>query len=496
LHRYLENIEMHQGSARDHDPAVFPLRGRALSDVVAPTVDLDDLNNPHTLAVLSVPPGATVLDIGCGPGVVARALAARGCKVWGLEIDPRKAALARQHCVDVLEGDVEAVTLSTAFGAIAFDFVLCLDVLEHLRDPTAALVNAAAALAPGGSILVSVPNVTHGAVRLELLSGKFRYRDSGLLDRGHLRFFDREGVDELIREAGLRAETTLRVMRRLDQTEFDIDLTNVPADLRSTLESDVEALTYQFFLIVRPASAMESGRQGASLLERLRARVDELSAEVEKGGAYARHVEAELAAKDARLRELEEAVQHVEREFDARGVRLTAVEQIVADLTRLSEDNTAYVRHLEGELQKRAGDIAIRDDELSVLRTHFQRAEKAIAERDALLLSANGTIAERDALLQSAGEREAVLQSSEREREAQLREREALLERANWAVAEALALTAHYSWVLQQPRHRLAETSASALKSWTPLLHRLLRPFVLAALKPSSSSAGSPPQWP
>ncbi len=86
-------------------------------------------------------------------------------------------------------------------------------------------------LAPGGSILVSVPNVTHGAVRLELLSGKFRYRDSGLLDRGHLRFFDREGVDELIREAGLRAETTLRVMRRLDQTEFDIDLTNVPADL-------------------------------------------------------------------------------------------------------------------------------------------------------------------------------------------------------------------------------------------------------------------------
>ena len=96
---------MHQGtSAREHDAAVIPLRGRALPEVFAAPVDLDDLNSPHTLAVLSVPPGATVLDIGCGPGVVARALAARGCKVWGLELDPRRAALARHYCVDVLEG--------------------------------------------------------------------------------------------------------------------------------------------------------------------------------------------------------------------------------------------------------------------------------------------------------------------------------------------------------------------------------------------------------
>jgi 2-polyprenyl-3-methyl-5-hydroxy-6-metoxy-1,4-benzoquinol methylase len=474
---------MHQGtSARDHDPAVFLLRGLALPDVVAPAVDLDDLNSPHTLAVLSVPPGAAVLDIGCGPGVVARALAARGCRVWGLEIDPRRAALARQHCVDVLEGDVEGVKLSTAFGDMAFDFVLCLDVLEHLRDPTAALINAAAALAPGGSVLVSVPNITHGAVRLELLKGKFRYRDSGLLDRGHLRFFDREGVDELIRKAGLRAETTLRVMRRLDQTELDIDLTDVPAALRSTLESDVDALTYQFFLIARPASVREAANSGSSLLERLRARIDELTAELEKGGAYTRHVEAQLAAKDARLREVEEAVQHVEHEFESRGLRLAAVEQTVADLTRLSEDNVAYVRHLEGELQKRAGDIAIRDDEMSVLRAHFERAAKAIADRDALL--------------QSAEAREASLRFSEGKREAQLRERDALLETANRAAAETRELTAHYSWVLQQPRHRLAETSANALKSWTPLIHRLLRTLVLSAIKPSSSSVGSPPQWP
>jgi 2-polyprenyl-3-methyl-5-hydroxy-6-metoxy-1,4-benzoquinol methylase len=476
----VENTEMHQGtSARDHDAAVIPLRGRALPEVFASPVDLNDLNSPHTLAVLSVPPGATVLDIGCGPGVVARALAARGCKVWGLELDPRKAAAARHHCVDVLEGDVEAVAVSAAFGGMAFDVILCLDVLEHLRDPTATLLNAAAALAPGGSILVSVPNVTHGAVRLELLSGKFRYRDSGLLDRGHLRFFDKEGVDELIRQAGLRAETTLRVMRRLDQTEFDLDLANIPTGLRSTLESDVEALTYQFFVIARPASVVQAANAGTSLLERQRARIDELSAELEKGGAYTKHVEAELAAKDTRLREIENAVEHMEREFEAKSVRLAMVEQVVADLTRLSEDHTAYVRHLEGELQKRAGDVAIRDDEMSVLRTHIERTEKAIAERDARLESADRTIAEREALLQTAES-----------------DRKVLSEMADRAVAEAREVRAHFSWVLQQPRHRFAETSASTLKTRIPLLHRLLRPLALAVLGASSSTAGSPPQWP
>ena len=209
---------MHFGiSAREGESAVIPLRGRALPEITTAPVDLDDLNSPHTLAVLSVPPGATVLDIGCGPGVVAKALAARGCKVWGVALDPRRANSARNYCVEVRESDVEAVNLSAAFPGIAFDAVLFLDVLEHLRDPEAALAQAAAVLAPGGSVLLSIPNVTHGALRLELLSGKFRYRASGLLDRGHLRFFDAAGVDELIRQSGFRAETSLRVMRRLDQ---------------------------------------------------------------------------------------------------------------------------------------------------------------------------------------------------------------------------------------------------------------------------------------
>ena len=566
---------MHHGSSTHADESsVIPLRARVLPEITAAPVDLNDLNSPHTLAVLSIPPGATVLDIGCGPGAVARALASRGCKVWGLELDPRRAASARNYCVEVLEVDAEAIDLSNAFPDMAFDAVLFLDVLEHLREPQAALANAAAALAPGGSVLISIPNVTHGALRLELLAGKFRYRSSGLLDRGHLRFFDAEAVDELIRQAGFRAETRLRVLRQLDQTEFDIDLASIPSTLRSALETDVDALTYQFFVIAKPVGGLQLATEGISLVERQRARIDELTAGLDKGGAYARHLEEELAAKDARLREVEGTTpsaehqrghvheleaelakggahaKHLEEELAAKDARLRSIEgavatvehqraridelaaeldrvcvytrrleeelrdvrlvdvkgaiaraeaaieardarlaqmkQLLADLTRTSEDNESYVRHLEEELRKRVGDIAIRDDEMRMLRTHIERAERTISERDRRIADRDLEIAARDAVL-------GVLRTAIDDVERSLADREARLQTAERIGAESRDFVSYLLWVLQHPRHRLADKSANALMRLAPALHRVLRPLVVSVVNEYVPSLGPPP---
>ena len=61
-------------------------------------VDLDDVNSARSLAVLSVPPCSTVLDVGSGTGAVARALAARGCHVWGIDIDADATRLTKPWC--------------------------------------------------------------------------------------------------------------------------------------------------------------------------------------------------------------------------------------------------------------------------------------------------------------------------------------------------------------------------------------------------------------
>jgi SAM-dependent methyltransferase len=84
-----------------------------------------------------------------------------------------------------------------------FDAIVYADVLEHLVDPLRTLVGLNRFLAPGGVVIVSVPNVAHLWIRLLLLVGRFDYIDRGILDRTHLRFFIERSLQGIIAAAGL-----------------------------------------------------------------------------------------------------------------------------------------------------------------------------------------------------------------------------------------------------------------------------------------------------
>lgn len=149
-------------------------------------------------AAAALPGPLDVLDVGAGPGHVARALRARrrDVRVWAVEPDPASAR--------ALEGSVEAV--HAALDGVTrdgFDLALLLDVLEHVQDPAALLADVAARVRPGGALLVSVPNVAHWSVRASLLAGRFDYAPRGILDRTHLRFFTRRTFRSLLAGAGL-----------------------------------------------------------------------------------------------------------------------------------------------------------------------------------------------------------------------------------------------------------------------------------------------------
>jgi methionine biosynthesis protein MetW len=149
--------------------------------------------------------GARVLDVGCATGYLAAELAARGAVVTGVEADPVAAAAARARGLEVVEGDAEdPATLAAAGVRGPFDAIVCGDVLEHLRAPAAVLAGLAALLAPGGRIVVSLPNIAHWTARRALLRGRFPQEDHGLFDRTHLRFFTRETARDLAAAAGLR----------------------------------------------------------------------------------------------------------------------------------------------------------------------------------------------------------------------------------------------------------------------------------------------------
>jgi 2-polyprenyl-3-methyl-5-hydroxy-6-metoxy-1,4-benzoquinol methylase len=165
------------------------------------------LSPAHRLLRDAVPARARVLDVGCATGYLAAELAARGCTVVGVEADPAAAAeaTAAGACAAIVTGDVEAAPCRAALVARApFDAVVAGDVLEHLRDPWAALAFLASLIRPGGRAVVSVPNIAHWTGRRALLRGRFPYAGHGLFDRTHLRFFTRFGARELVASAGLR----------------------------------------------------------------------------------------------------------------------------------------------------------------------------------------------------------------------------------------------------------------------------------------------------
>lgn len=147
---------------------------------------------------------AEVLDIGCWNGTLGRVLVREcGAVVDGIERDATQAQHARDagyRRVDVADLDRG---IPDAEGR-TYDFLLFGDVLEHLVDPDRALADFVPRLKPGGRAILSLPNIAFAANRLTHLLGRWDYRDYGILDRTHLRFFTKDTMVAMVERAGLR----------------------------------------------------------------------------------------------------------------------------------------------------------------------------------------------------------------------------------------------------------------------------------------------------
>lgn len=144
--------------------------------------------------------GKEVLDLGCGEGFLAAELARAGNRVTA--VDCREQASLRAPLERYVRADLEQAGWAQKLDGKRFDRILLLDVLEHLRQGGRVLAECRPLLREGGAAIISLPNVANIAVRLSLLFGHFDYRERGILDRGHLRFFTRRTARRFVVENG------------------------------------------------------------------------------------------------------------------------------------------------------------------------------------------------------------------------------------------------------------------------------------------------------
>ncbi len=155
----------------------------------------------HTFAVRAARPGARILDIGCGQGYVAAALAEKAAAVVAIDrfvpAEPRRANVEyRQWDLDAEEFPVDVAQ---------FDQIYMLDVIEHLRDPEAFLEMIRARTGTRRpEIVLTTANIGFFIPRLMLLLGNFNYGRKGILDRTHTRLFTFASLRECLAQSGYR----------------------------------------------------------------------------------------------------------------------------------------------------------------------------------------------------------------------------------------------------------------------------------------------------
>ncbi len=159
-----------------------------------------------------------VLEVGCALGASGGWLKnEHGCAVVGVEICPKMAEVARGRLDHVHVADLNRTTLQELLGTERFDLILLGDVLEHLVDPWTTLTHARELLTENGRIITSLPNINHYTTLLSLIFMRhWPYRNRGIHDRTHLRFFTRSNLLELYSGAQLQIEHERRNLRILE----------------------------------------------------------------------------------------------------------------------------------------------------------------------------------------------------------------------------------------------------------------------------------------
>ena len=336
-----------------------------------------------------------VIDFGCATGYFARLLNDRGCEVTGIEVNPKAANIAQKYCKQVIIADLDFSCLSDIFSEEIlekkFDVAVFGDVLEHLRNPWKVLQETRQLLKPNGYIVASIPNIAHGAIRLALLEGKFEYKQLGILDNTHLRFFTRETVKKLLEESGylidviektkLPIYSNSELIPAIDKSNFDSNLTH-------KIEQDEDADTLQFVIRGYPISleskynilykqyseAVEKFNKSETQIEYLQIELQESKVQLEAKHNELEQAKTQLQQTEAQFEETQNKLQQTEAQFEETQNKLQQTEaQFQETQIQLKEKLELQQEYIQvDQIRQQWEDIQIKLQEAHTAWEHCQ----------------------------------------------------------------------------------------------------------------------------
>ena len=215
--------------------------------------DLDiGSTNSLSLILSQIKRGSNVLEFGPANGRMTKYLKeVLDCNVYLVEIDEEAGKEALQYGVDMVVDDIETYSWMDKYENIRFDYITFADVLEHLRDPEQVLIRSKMLLKQDGSIILSVPNLAHNAVLINLMNNEFEYNRVGLLDNTHIHFFTKNNLENTLSRTGLTVAKRYATYAPVGSIEIENTYSSVAGIDESFWKSRLYGDIYQFIYEVK-----------------------------------------------------------------------------------------------------------------------------------------------------------------------------------------------------------------------------------------------------
>lgn len=323
-----------------------------------------------------------VLELGCAAGTMTQHIKAQGCQVVAVEIDPELARFASPHCERLILGDLDTLDLAEALGEERFDVIVAADVLEHLKNPWRCLESLRGLLTAEGFVVISVPNIGHCAVASRLLSGRFSYRDKGLLDWTHLRFFTQPDLEAMLLKTGFIPTRWDNYERGATETEFAREWALLPETLRQALGQLPQGEVYQF--IVKAHCSDQAGwlANSREQLEQQRLALREAEQRLTAQQESYRALEAQLAESNRDLHEHRRAFAEARTHLENRDRQVAEYNLALSDCQRQLEERSAKLAEIRERLAKLPGEGGDTEERLALLQEENQHLQQRLADAE------------------------------------------------------------------------------------------------------------------
>lgn len=214
-----------------------------------------DLYDDNTIAWIAnrITENSSVLEFGSANGRLTKYLSeSKKCKVDIVEIDEesgKDAARFAEHAwVGEEKGDIEKYFWLESEQK--YDYIVFADVLEHLVHARDVLDKCKNVLNENGKVLVSVPNIAHNSIIIDLINGRFHYNPTGIMDNTHVRFFTRESFAEMASQVGWTIAEEKAKNIRVGETEIKNTYADVSKETAKELMARPEGNVYQYMFVL------------------------------------------------------------------------------------------------------------------------------------------------------------------------------------------------------------------------------------------------------